>query len=101
MPKIPMPEQSPIPVSSRAKRPPFRDLIAAQLEDIASTVGGQDLDDNLRVMNGLAAMSTLIDTLFVVQVVKARDSGYSWAEVGAALGMTKQAAQQRYGKSQR
>lgn len=28
----------------------------------------------------------------------ARQCGYSWAQIGAALGVSKQAAQQRYGK---
>ena len=94
-----MPEKSPVPVSPYAKRPPFRDLMAEQLEAEASTCGNHDLTGNLRVMNGLAAMSTLIDELIIVQVVEARASGYPWSEIGAALGMTKQATQQRYGKN--
>jgi hypothetical protein len=98
MPKVPMPETSPIPVSPRAKRLPFRDLVAGELNAMASTTGSQDLD-SLRVMNGLAAMSTLIDELIVGQVVEMKTSGYSWSEIGAALGMTRQATQQRYGKN--
>jgi hypothetical protein len=30
-------------------------------------------------------------------VQKARDEGASWSEIGVALGVTRQAAQQRYG----
>ena len=32
-------------------------------------------------------------------VANARDAGMSWAEVGDLLGITRQAAQQRFGKS--
>lgn len=31
-------------------------------------------------------------------VMDARDAGESWASIGRALGITKQAAQQRYGR---
>jgi hypothetical protein len=99
MPKVPMPEQSYIPMSTRAKRPPLRETIAQQLSVIASgSCGDPDLHD-LTEMNGLAAMSTLIDELILAQVVEMKTFGYSWLEIGAALGMTKQATQQRYGKS--
>ena len=94
-----MPEQFYIPMSTRTKRPPLREAITQQLSIIASaSVGNPDLHD-LTEINGLAALSTLIDELIVAQVVEARASGYPWSEIGAALGMTKQAAQQRYGKS--
>ncbi len=99
MPKVPMPEQSPVPVSPHAKRLPFREETMGEVYAEASTIGRRDLEGNLRLMNGLAAMSTLIDELIVEQVVEARASGYPWSEIGAALGMTKQATQQRYGKS--
>lgn len=34
------------------------------------------------------------------QVVKARQTGHSWASIGFALGITRQAAQQRFGRDE-
>ena len=99
MPKVPMPEKSYTPMSTRTKRPPLRETVVQWLSVTASAaVGDPDLHD-LTEMNGLAALSTLIDELIHAQVVEMKTSGYSWSEIGAALGMTKQATQQRYGKS--
>ena len=98
MPKVPMPEKSYMPMSTRAKRPPLRETVAQRLSAFAVAIGNPDLYD-LAAMNGLAAMSTLIDELVLAQVSETKTFGYSWSEIGAALGITKQAAQQRYGKS--
>jgi hypothetical protein len=44
----------------------------------------------------LAALSTDIDAQLVRAVGAARAEGYSWADIGAQLGCTRQAAQQRF-----
>ena len=46
-------------------------------------------------MFGLAAE---IDTAITEAVKGLRTFGYSWAEIGARLGITRQAAQQRWGR---
>jgi hypothetical protein len=48
----------------------------------------------LTAMTGLAAD---IDTAIGHAVTGLRDFGYSWAEIGSRLGITRQAAQQRWG----
>jgi biotin operon repressor len=40
-----------------------------------------------------------IDTAIAGAVKGLRSCGYSWAEIGARLGITRQAAQQRWGAS--
>ena len=49
----------------------------------------------LILMFGLAAE---IDTAITEAVKGLRTSGYSWAEIGTRLGITRQAAQQRWGR---
>jgi hypothetical protein len=50
--------------------------------------------DALTAMTGLAAD---IDTAIGNAVTGLREFGYSWAEIGSRLGITRQAAQQRWG----
>jgi hypothetical protein len=52
--------------------------------------------DALAAMTGLA---TEIDAAIGQAVVGLRAFGYSWAEIGARLGITRQAAQQRWGQA--
>jgi hypothetical protein len=49
-------------------------------------------------MTGLA---TELDEAIGRAVIGLRETGYSWAEIAARLGVTRQAAQQRWGRSQR
>ena len=49
--------------------------------------------DALTIMTGLSAE---IDTAIGQAVTGLRASGYSWAEIGSRLGITRQAAQQRW-----
>ena|SRR5712691_179593 len=45
----------------------------------------------------MAELADTIDTSIRDAVTGLRDRGYSWADVGARLGVTRQAAQQRWG----
>jgi hypothetical protein len=50
--------------------------------------------DALPLLTGLSAD---IDTAIHAAVTGLRQRGYSWAEIGTRLGITRQAAQQRWG----
>jgi hypothetical protein len=52
--------------------------------------------ESLACMIGLSAE---IDTAIAQAVTGLRATGYSWAEIGARLGVTRQAAQQRWGRA--
>ena len=64
------------------------------LRAYASRVAGGDVEA-LILMFGLAAE---IDTAITEAVKGLRTFGYSWAEIGSRLGVTRQAAQQRWGR---
>ncbi len=53
-------------------------------------------------IEALTRMTTLaedIETAIRNAVIGLRDCGYSWADIGSRLGVTRQAAQQRWGQS--
>lgn len=52
---------------------------------------------NSDALRGLAIVSTFLDDAIRAEVASLREDGFTpWAEIGASLGMSKQAAQQRY-----
>ena len=53
--------------------------------------------DTLAAMTGLA---TELDEAIAQAVIGLREAGYSWAEIAARLGVSRQAAQQRWGQRQ-
>lgn len=57
--------------------------------------GGGDVD----ALPELVALATEIDAVIQQSVTGLRTEGYSWAEIAARLGTTRQAAQQRFGKA--
>jgi len=59
----------------------------------ARRIAGGDID-SLTLLTGLSAD---IDTAIQAAVTGLRAFGYSWADIGARLGITRQAAQQRWG----
>jgi hypothetical protein len=62
--------------------------------DAADAVADAPDVEGLTLMLGLSAE---IDTAIAQAVTGLRGFGYSWAEIGSRLGITRQAAQQRWG----
>ena len=79
---------------SRAER-------AAALERWADTVNSEDLTtadtESLRVIAELTERRDEIDDELLEAVRAARRANRSWSEIGAMLGVSKQAAQRKYG----
>lgn len=76
-----------------------RARIKQQLSNVTGALGHADTPEEAQLV-GLARASTLLDELTREAVAAARvDGNLSWSQIGAALGMTKQAAQQRYGRT--
>lgn len=78
--------------NSRAER-------AAALESWADSVDPAALrtdTDSLRLIADLAQQRDLVDTELAESVRAARAANRSWSEIGAMLGVSKQAAQRKY-----
>lgn len=80
---------------SRAER------AAAALEAWADNVDPDDLREaetgSLRTIAELAGQRNEVDNDLAAAVSAARNAGRSWSEIAAMLGVSKQAAQQKYG----
>jgi hypothetical protein len=49
----------------------------------------------------VAALRSLLDTLERLQVARAREQGWQWERIAAALGVSKQAAHKKHGDGRR
>ncbi len=65
----------------------------SSLTDIATAVGSGDPSSGLRAV---AALRRLADELEAGQVRKARLAGWSWQEIGDALGVSRQAVHKKH-----
>jgi hypothetical protein len=83
--------------AKRRRRSVENDEYAAFLRRVIGAysrrVAGGDIDA-IPDMTGLAGQ---LDTAIGEAVSGLRDSGYSWADIAQRLGVTRQAAQQRWG----
>ncbi len=74
---------------------------AAALERWADTVQTKDLREvdtsALRDIAELAERRTALESELTAAVRRAREANRSWSEIGAMLGVSKQAAQRKYG----
>ncbi len=68
--------------------------IVAMLPDLESAVRGADPDVGLRAV---ARLRVLLEQLERDQVAAARLQGWSWSDIGARLGVTKQTVHRKHG----
>jgi hypothetical protein len=75
---------------------------AAALEQWADRVAANDLvvadTDALRSIAELAEQRDEVDAALIDAIRSAREADRSWSEIGAMLGVSKQAAQRKYSK---
>jgi hypothetical protein len=62
--------------------------------DLAKSASADDPATGLR---GVASLRRLAEQLESLQVDRARDLGWSWAQIAAELGVSKQAVHQKHG----
>lgn len=63
--------------------------------DTAAAATSQDPQVGLRAV---AALRRLVERLEALQVDSARRQGWSWEDIGLALGVSKQAAHKKHGR---
>lgn len=76
------------------------DLLAAAIAQVDPTIARRIEDDpqaHLDLLALTARADTAVDDLLHRAVVAARAAGWSWEAVGSVLGMSRQAAHQRFG----
>lgn len=91
MKRVEIPEK-PTGFRPRRGRPDPHETLASSLQGLAMAYGGEDQ------LRGLAILATFLDDMIATEVAERREY-CSWTEVGASLGVSKQAAQQKYGRS--
>lgn len=71
--------------------------LGALIDDVEARSGSADPIDQLATAAGtVTEMNDVADSLLSHFVDKSRRSGHSWAEIGIALGVTRQAVQKRF-----
>jgi hypothetical protein len=74
-----------------------RMLTAMSAQDamrLAESVDSTDPEVGLRAV---ASLRTLVERLEALHVAQARDQGWSWHDIGVALGVSKQAVHRKHG----
>jgi len=74
------------------------DAYAAFLRRVVRAHGRRVATGDVEALADLVALAEDIDRAVGAAVAGLRGFGYSWAEIAARLGVTRQAAQQRWGR---
>ena len=82
----------------RARRLVENDDYAAFARRILRAYARRIADGDVDALIAMTGLAQEIDTAIGQAVTGLRQYGYSWAEIGARLGITRQAAQQRWGR---
>ncbi len=69
-------------------------FVARVIKAAGKRIGQGDVDS----LPDLAALATDLDTALIAAVQGLREFGYSWEQIASRLGVTRQAAQQRWGQ---
>ena len=67
------------------------------VEDAMKLAESVDSTDPAVGLRAVASLRTLVERLEALHVAQARDQGWSWQEIGAALGVSKQAVHRKHG----
>ena len=81
----------------RGRRPVQNDDYASFARRVLRAYARRVATGDIDALAAMTDLSTDIDTAIGQAVTGLRAFGYSWAEIGTRLGITRQAAQQRWG----
>jgi hypothetical protein len=81
----------------RRRRITENDDYAAFLHRVIRAYSRRIATGDIDALTDMAAVADSIDTAIREAITGLRNQGYSWADIGTRLGVTRQAAQQRWG----
>jgi hypothetical protein len=84
-------------LTSRRRRVVENDEYAAFVRRAIAAYARRVASGDIEAVRDLVALSTDIDHAIGQAVIGLREFGYSWADIANQLGITRQAAQQRWG----
>jgi hypothetical protein len=70
----------------------------AEPAEVVAQTASEDPEVGLR---GVASLRALVEAVAELQVRRARELGWSWQQIAALLGVSKQAVHQKYGARSR
>jgi DNA-directed RNA polymerase specialized sigma24 family protein len=82
---------------NRRRRVVENDEYAAFVRRAINAYARRVASGDVEALRDLVTLSDQLDAALITAVKGLRAFGYSWAEIGARLGISKQAAQQRWG----
>ena len=104
-PTAPHPDASDSPDTVKATLTPDRaprvvqnDEYAAFARRVLRACARRVADGDVEALTLMLGLSGDVDDAIARAVTGLKESGYSWAEIGSRLGITRQAAQQRWGR---
>jgi DNA-directed RNA polymerase specialized sigma24 family protein len=68
-------------------------------QDAVRLARSVDSTDPAVGLRAVASLRTLVERLEALHVARARDQGWSWQEIGEALGVSKQAVHRKHGRA--
>jgi hypothetical protein len=83
--------------SKRRKPPVENDDFAAFARRVIAAYSRRVAQGDIEAITAMAALADDLDAAIRRAITGLREHGYSWAEIGIRLGITRQAAQQRWG----
>jgi Homeodomain-like domain len=72
-------------------------LTAMSAQDAMRLAESVDSSDPAVGLRAVASLRALVERLEALHVAQARDQGWSWQEIGGALGVSKQAVHRKHG----
>jgi hypothetical protein len=84
--------------AGRARRAVENDAYASFIRRVLRAHGRRVAAGDVEALGDLVALAEDIDRAVADAVAGLRQFGYSWADIAARLGVTRQAAQQRWGR---
>ena len=76
-------------------------LTSMSAQETLDIAGAMDSADPAVGLAAVASLRTLAERLEALHVANARERGWSWEQVGAALGVSKQAVHRKHGRGRR